>query len=60
MASPSAAFTWLDWTVLFGYFVGITAFGLWMARKIASSGSYFLGDRRLPWWVMVGQAFGTG
>ncbi len=60
MQSPSAAFTWLDWTVLFGYFVGITAFGLWMARKIASSGSYFLGDRRLPWWVMVGQAFGTG
>ncbi|NLS92807.1 MAG: sodium:solute symporter family protein [Planctomycetaceae bacterium] len=55
-----AAFTWLDWTVLIGYFVGITAFGLWVSRKIASSGGYFLGDRRLPWWVMMGQAFGTG
>ncbi|MHB1034804.1 MAG: sodium:solute symporter family protein [Pirellulales bacterium] len=50
----------LDWTVLVGYFVGITAFGLWMSRKIKTSGGYFLGDRKLPWWVMIGQAFGTG
>jgi Na+/proline symporter len=50
----------LDWTVLVGYFVGITAFGLWMSRKIKTSGGYFLGDRQLPWWVMIGQAFGTG
>ena len=42
------------------YFVGITLFGLWMARKIRTSGAYFLGDRNLPWWVMVGQSFGTG
>ena len=54
------AFKLLDWVVLVGYFIGITAFGLWMARKTRSSGAYFLGDRRLPWWVMVGQAFGTG
>ncbi len=60
MATPNAVFTWLDWTVLAGYFVGITAFGLWVSRKIASSGGYFLGDRKLPWWVMMGQAFGTG
>ncbi len=60
MADPNAVFTWLDWAVLMGYFVGITAFGLWVSRKIASSGGYFLGDRKLPWWVMMGQAFGTG
>jgi Na+/proline symporter len=53
-------FTGLDWVVLAGYFVGITGFGLWMSRRISSSGGYFLGDRRLPWWVMMGQAFGTG
>ena len=39
--------------------VSLIAFGLWMARRIRTSGGYFLGDRRLPWWVMVGQAFGT-
>jgi len=60
MNSADASFTSLDWTVLIGYFVGITAFGLWMARRIRTSGSYFLGDRKLPWWVMVGQSFGTG
>ena len=58
--SEVAYFTPLDWLVLLGYFVGITAFGLWIARRIRTSGSYFLGDRQLPWWIMMGQAFGTG
>ncbi|MBL9215427.1 MAG: sodium:solute symporter family protein [Opitutaceae bacterium] len=54
------AFTALDWTVLLGYFAGITLFGLWLSRRVQSSGDYFLGDRKLPWWIMVGQSFGTG
>ncbi len=58
--NEAAYFTWLDWTVLLGYFVGITLFGLWISRKISTSGGYFLGERQLPWWVMMGQAFGTG
>ena len=53
-------FTKLDWAVVAVYFVGITAFGIWIARKIRTSGGYFLGDRKLPWWVMMGQSFGTG
>lgn len=60
MPSPDAAFSWLDWLVLFVYFGGITLFGLWLARRVRSSGGYFLGDRSLPWWVMMGQSFGTG
>jgi Na+/proline symporter len=60
MGGNSARFTGLDWLVLAVYFVGITVFGLWVSRKIRSSGGYFLGDRKLPWWVMVGQSFGTG
>jgi len=60
MGDNSVRFTGLDWSVLVVYFVGITAFGLWVSRKIRSSGGYFLGDRKLPWWVMVGQSFGTG
>ena len=58
--SMNARFTWLDFWVLVVYFVGITAFGLWVARKTRSSGRFFLGDRKLRWWIMVGQAFGTG
>lgn len=60
MTGDNASFTTLDWSVLIGYFVGITCFGLWLARRIRSSSGYFLGDRKLPWWVMMGQAFGTG
>ncbi len=60
MPLAAATFTLLDWLVLAAYFVGITAFGLWIARRIKSSQSYFLGDRKLPWYVMMGQAFGTG
>ena len=60
MPPSSVRFTGLDWSVLLLYFVGITLFGVWVARKIRSSGGFFLGDRQLPWWVMVGQSFGTG
>jgi Na+/proline symporter len=60
MPAQGGGFGWLDWAVVAAYFVGITAFGLWIARRTRTSGAYFLGDRKLPWWVMVGQAFGTG
>lgn len=60
MILANDAFSSLDWIVLVGYFCGITAFGLYLSRKIKTSGGYFLGDRKLPWWVMVGQSFGTG
>jgi len=46
--------------VLVGYLAGVTALGLWLARRARTTRGYFLGDRKLPWWVMVGQAFGTG
>jgi Na+/proline symporter len=57
---PAHEFIGLDWAVLIAYLVCITLFGLWISRKIRSSGGYFLGDRKLPWWVMVGQSFSTG
>ncbi|HQH52235.1 MAG TPA: sodium:solute symporter family protein [Candidatus Hydrogenedentes bacterium] len=55
-----AQFTRLDGIVLIGYFIGVMLFGLWVARRVRSSNRYFLGDRNLRWWIMVGQAFGTG
>ena len=58
--SSEHAFAAIDWVVLVTYFVGITILGRWVARRVRSSAGYFLGERRLPWWVMIGQAFGTG
>ncbi|MDH4271724.1 MAG: sodium:solute symporter family protein, partial [Candidatus Aminicenantes bacterium] len=52
--------TSLDYIVLFGYFVLITAFGIWVSRKMKSSDRYFRGERKFKWWIMVGQAFGVG
>jgi len=53
-------FHWLDTLVIVVYFLGITGYGLWLTRKIKGSDSYFRGDRKFGWWIMMGQAFGTG
>ncbi len=60
MAHVQGGFGSLDWLVVATYFIGITLFGLWVSRRTRTTGAYFLGDRKLPWWVMVGQSFGTG
>jgi len=53
-------FNWLDILVIILYFVVIIGYGLWLSRKIKSSDSYFRGERKFSWWIMMGQAFGTG
>jgi len=50
----------LDYIVLIGYFISITGFGIWISRKIKTSDSYFRGDRKFKWYIMIGQAFGVG
>ncbi len=50
----------IDYVVLFGYFVLITAFGIWISRKISTSDGYFRGERKFKWYIMIGQAFGVG
>ncbi len=50
----------LDLTVLIAYLAGITVFGLSLARKVKSSDGFFRGNRQFRWWIMIGQAFGTG
>lgn len=44
---------WIDYVIVVLYLTGIVIIGLLMQRK-ASSGidSYFLGNRKLPWWVL--------
>lgn len=53
-------FHWLDTLVIVLYFVIITGYGLWLTRKIKTSDGYFRGERKFSWWIMMGQAFGTG
>jgi Na+/proline symporter len=53
-------FNWLDILVIVLYFAGIIGYGLWLSNKIKSSDSYFRGERKFSWWIMIGQAFGTG
>ena len=36
----------LDWSVIGGYFVVITAIGLIVGYRVRRTGEYFLGDRR--------------
>lgn len=52
--------TILDYIVLFGYFISITTFGIWISRRIKTSDSYFRGGRKFKWYIMIGQAFGVG
>jgi Na+/proline symporter len=50
----------IDFVILFGYLLTITLFGLWISRRIKTSDNYFRGERKFSWWIMMGQAFGTG
>jgi Na+/proline symporter len=52
--------TRLDWAVLIGYLVVITAIGLIAGYRVRKSGEYFLGGRRFGPWVMVSQSFTVG
>ena len=50
----------LDLIIVIVYFIGITAYGLWISRKTKTTEGYFLGGRNLKWWTTMGQAFGSG
>ncbi len=44
--------TWLDYMVIAGYLLAITAFGSWFARFQKTTRDYFLTDRSVPWWAI--------
>jgi Na+/proline symporter len=52
--------TSLDWTILIGYLIVITAIGLIVGYRVRRTGEYFLGERRFGPWLMIGQSFGVG
>ena len=43
----------LDLIIIFGYLIGITAFGIWYAGKQETTEDYFVGDRDVPWWAIA-------
>ena len=43
----------LDLIIIFGYLIGITAFGIWYAGKQTTTEEYFVGNRNVPWWAIA-------
>jgi SSS family transporter len=43
----------IDLIIIFGYLIGITAFGILYAGKQETTEEYFVGDRSVPWWAIA-------
>ena len=52
--------TAVDWLVIVAYLVGITVIGTWAIRKVKSSASFFISDRKFGKVLMMFFNFGTG
>jgi len=52
--------TAVDWLVIVGYLVGITVIGTWAIKKVKSSASFFISDRKFGKVLMMFFNFGTG
>jgi len=50
----------VDWVVIVAYLLGITLIGFWAVRKVRSSASYFIGDRKFGKIMMAFFMFGSG
>jgi len=50
----------IDWIIIVLYLVGITFIGLWAVRKVRSSTSFFIGDRKFGKVMMAFFMFGAG
>jgi Na+/proline symporter len=50
----------IDWIVIIAYLVGITFIGLWAVKKVRSSASFFIGDRKFGKLMMAFFMFGSG
>ena len=50
--SPPVVLTWIDYVVIGGYLLAITAFGSYFARFQKTTRDYFLTGRSVPWWAI--------
>lgn len=49
----------LDLIIIFGYLIGVTAFGSYFASKQKTTEDYFVGDRSVPWWAIAASIVAT-
>ncbi len=49
----------LDFVLLVGTVLAVTAFGMWVGRKEKGTADYFLAGKSVAWWVVAGSIFGT-
>ena len=49
-----------DWMVIIAYLIGITFVGLWAVKKVRSTASFFMGDRKFGKIMMAFFMFGSG
>ena len=52
--------TWVDWSVLAVYLVGVTGLGLWSMSRVSDMSDFFMGGRRFGKVFMMFFAFGSG
>jgi Na+/proline symporter len=51
---------WIDWGVIALYLVGITIIGSWAVKRVKSTASFFISDRKFGKIMMMFFTFGTG
>ncbi|REK09871.1 MAG: transporter [Planctomycetota bacterium] len=49
----------IDFVLLVGTVLGVTAFGMWIGRREKGTADYFLAGKSVAWWVVAGSIFGT-
>ena len=49
----------IDWIVLIVTLFGIIAYGVYKSRTSRNLEGYFLGDRQMPWWLVLLSIMGT-
>lgn len=57
---PSGKFRGLDWTVIACYFALVIGISIWVSRNMGkTTGDFFLGGQRIPWWAAGLSIFGS-
>ena len=55
----NTGFTPLDFFILLSYLIATLLFGAWVGRGQKNIGDYFLGAKRISWWVICGSIVAT-
>ncbi len=60
-AAPAASLPLepLDFVVLVGTVLSVTAFGMWIGRREEGTSDYFLAGKSIAWWAIAASIFGT-